>query len=80
MIDWKNVLERALWTFLEAFLVALPATISIDMDGAAWKSALLSAGCAGISALKTFIIDVVKSRKQATHPPESEYEAEIGNE
>ena len=30
MIDWKNVMERAAWTFLEAFLVALPATISAD--------------------------------------------------
>ena len=62
-IDWKNVLERAGWTFLEAFLVALPATISIDTFGsAAWKSTLLSAVCAGISAVKTFIIEVIKAR------------------
>lgn len=64
-IDWKNILERAGWTFLEAFLVALPATISIDtFGGAAWKSALLSAACAGISAVKTFIIDVIHARKE----------------
>lgn len=62
MIDWKNVLERALWTFLEAFLVALPATISVDMGGAAWKSALLSAACAGVSAVKTLIIEIIQSR------------------
>ena len=62
MIDWKNVLERALWTFLEAFLVALPATISVDMGGAAWKSALLSAACAGVSAVKTLIIELIKTR------------------
>ena len=62
MIDWKNVLERALWTFLEAFLVALPATISVDMGGAAWKSALLSAACAGVSAVKTLIIELIQSR------------------
>lgn len=62
-IDWKNILERALWTFLEAFLVALPATITIDMDGAAWKSAIMSAACAGISALKTFVIEFIKSRR-----------------
>lgn len=69
MIDWKNILERALWTFLEAFLVALPATVSVDtFGGAAWKSALLSAACAGISALKTFAIEVIKSRKDK--PPE----------
>lgn len=64
-IDWKNILERAGWTFLEAFLVALPATISVDtFGGAAWKSALLSAACAGISAVKTFIIDVIHARKE----------------
>lgn len=68
MIDWKNIGERALWTFLEAFLVALPATVSVDtLGGAAWKSALLSAACAGLSALKTFIIEVIHTK---THPPE----------
>lgn len=46
---------------MEAFLIALPATISIEMDGAAWKSALLSAACAGISAVKTFAIELIKS-------------------
>jgi len=62
-INWKNLLERAAWTFVEAFLVALPATVSLDMDGATWKSALLSAACAGLSALKTFVIDVIESVK-----------------
>jgi hypothetical protein len=68
MINWKNIAERALWTFLEAFLVALPATISIDsFGGAAWKSALLSAACAGLSAVKTFVIEIIQTK---THPPE----------
>ena len=60
-MNWKNILERAGWTFVEAFLVALPATISADMNGAAWKSALLSAACAGLSALKTFAVELIKS-------------------
>lgn len=68
MIDWKNVLERAGWTFLEAFLVALPATISMDMTGAAWKSTLLGAACAGISAVKTLLIEIIHNRE--SHPPE----------
>lgn len=71
MINWKNILERAAWTFLEAFLVALPATIRFDLDGAAWKSALMSAACAGISAVKTLILEIVQERKQ---PPDSEPE------
>lgn len=67
-IDWKNLLERAAWTFVEAFLVALPATISLDMTGAAWKSALLGAACAGLSAVKTLIIEIIQKNK----PPEAE--------
>ena len=59
-MNWKNILERAGWTFVEAFLIALPATINADMDGAAWKAALLSAACAGLSAVKTFIIEAVQ--------------------
>lgn len=72
MIDWKNVLERALWTFVEAFLVALPTTISVDMSGAAWKSALLSAACAGVSAVKTLIIEMIQSRR--TKPPDTNWD------
>ena len=61
-MNWMNILERAGWTFLEAFLIALPTTISADMDGAAWKALLLSAACAGLSAVKSFIIEVIKQR------------------
>lgn len=62
-MNWLNVAERAGWTFLEAFLVALPTTISTDMDGAAWKAVLLSAACAGLSAVKTLLIELLQERK-----------------
>ena len=62
-VNWLDILERAAWTFAEGFLVALPATFSVGMDGAAWKSVLLGAAMAGLSALKTFFVEVVKSRK-----------------
>ena len=64
MINWKNIAERAVWTFVEGFLVALPATFSVGMDGAAWKSALLGAAMAGLSALKTFAVEFVKQHNQ----------------
>lgn len=64
MINWKNILERAAWTFAEGFLIALPATFSVGMDGAAWKAALLSAAMAGLSALKTLALEVVQSHKE----------------
>lgn len=62
-MDWMNLFERAAWTFLEAFLVALPSTISMAVPEAGWVSVLLSAACAGLSALKTLIIEVVQKRK-----------------
>lgn len=62
-INWRDLLERAAWTFVEGFLITLPATFSVGMDGAAWKSALIGAAMAGLSALKTFAIDVVKAHK-----------------
>ena len=61
-MNWKNILERAGWTFLEGFLVALPSFVSLGLDGAAWKAALFSAACAGVSALKTVIVDVIRMR------------------
>lgn len=64
-MNWMNLLERAAWTFLEAFLVALPSTITMQVPEAGWVSTLLAAACAGLSALKTLIIEVVKSRKGA---------------
>ena len=71
-IDWKDILERAAWTFLEGFLVALPVTIKFDVPGAEWKSILLGAAAAGISAVKTLLIEIIKNNKPAIeeHPPE----------
>lgn len=62
-INWMDILERALWTFIEGFLVALPTTLTMGMDGAAWKSALAGAAMAGLSAVKTLIVDYIKQRK-----------------
>jgi hypothetical protein len=62
-INWKDILERAAWTFAEGFLLALPTTFTIGMDGAAWKSALFAAALAGLSAVKTFALEIVKARK-----------------
>lgn len=63
-IDWRNVLERALWTFVEGFIVALPVTLSMDMNGATWKSILFSALMGGVSALKTCALDLIKQHNE----------------
>lgn len=59
-MNWKNILERALWTFAEGFVLSLPVAFSIDMDAAAWKAVLFSAAMAGLSAVKTFILEVIQ--------------------
>lgn len=70
---WKDLRERAAWTFVEAFLVALPETIIFDIEGAVWLSILLSAVAAGLSAVKTVVVAWIKDRK----PPD---EGEIGGD
>ena len=59
MMNWKNIAERAAWTFLESFLVALPAASQLGVDAAAWKAALISAAMAGLSALKTLALELI---------------------
>lgn len=65
-IDWKDLLKRAGWTFLEAFLVALPTTYAASEDG--WKSclmsSLLSACAAGVSAVKTLLVNILKPAEE----------------
>lgn len=64
-MDWKNLWERAAWTFVEAFLVALPSTLTLDLPAAGWVSTLLAAACAGLSALKTLLVEAVHKRLEA---------------
>lgn len=59
-INWRDLLERAAWTFVQGFIVSLSATIGIGMDGAAIKAALLGAGMAGLSAVKTLVVDLIR--------------------
>lgn len=63
-IDWLNIAERAMWTFIEGALLSMPTAFTMEMDGAAWKAVLFSAGLAGLSALKTFILELIQSFKQ----------------
>ena len=62
-LNWMNILERAAWTFLEGFLVALPSLSSIGLEAAAWQAALLSAAMAGLSAVKTFALELLQNKE-----------------
>ena len=65
-VDWKNLFERAAWTFAEGFLLAIPiispANIAELVNGS-WKLILAGAIGAGISAAKTIIIDFIRQYK-----------------
>lgn len=61
-MNWKNIAERAAWTFLEGFLVALPAASGLGLEASAWKAALLGALMAGLSAVKTLAIELLQAR------------------
>lgn len=62
-INWMNLITRAAWTFAEGFFVTFFATANAGMDEAAFKAALLGAAMAGLSALKTFVVDLLQKNK-----------------
>jgi hypothetical protein len=59
-VNWIDIVSRAAWTFAEGFFVTLFATANIGMDESAMKAALLGAAMAGVSALKTFVVNLLK--------------------
>lgn len=61
-IDWMNILTRAAWTFAEGFFVTLFATVNVGMDEAALKAGLIGAAMAGVSAVKTFVVDLIQAQ------------------
>lgn len=56
-IDWKNILTRALWTFLQGFI---GAAIITGFTKEELKVTLIGAIAGGLSALKTFITEIMK--------------------
>lgn len=62
-MNWKNIIERAAWTFVEGFLVALPAGAQLGTDWNAWKAALFAAAMAGLSAVKTMIVEIIRDKE-----------------
>jgi hypothetical protein len=60
-VNWVDIVTRAAWAFAEGFCVTLFATARVGMDEGALKAALLGAAMAGVSALKTFVINLLKT-------------------
>lgn len=61
-INWKNIAERALWTFIQGFLVSL--SLTAGMDGSEIKAALAAAAMAGLSAVKTLAVEMIQKHNE----------------
>lgn len=61
--DAYNLITRALWTFLEVFLaVILEALVKLPDSSIELKATFIVAVSAGLSAVKTYIVDSMKKR------------------
>ena len=52
--ELKDMLERAVWTFIEAFLGALVISPMVGIEASALEIAAISGGGAALSVIKTF--------------------------
>ncbi len=52
--ELKDMLERALWTFIEAFIGALTISPMVGVDANALQIAAIAGGGAALSVIKTF--------------------------
>jgi hypothetical protein len=57
-MDWKNILTRAAWTFVQAALATFTA-IEVSLNVESVKAALIAAAVAGGSALLSFVKTVI---------------------
>lgn len=60
--DLYNVITRALWTFLQAFVASI--VIIPEMDKRAFWSMIIGAVGAGLSAIKTIIVEWLEKKAQ----------------
>ena len=57
---WKDIAVRAGKTFLQAFLASITVdTAMFTADSSIWKSVLISAAAAGVSAVMNFVINAL---------------------
>ncbi len=59
-LDWKDILMRALWTFLEAFLGALAIAPLFEGDWGILKVAAIAGLSAVLSFVKTIVVQKLK--------------------
>lgn len=52
--ELKDMLERAIWTFLESFIGALTISPLVGIDASSLQIAAIAGGGAALSVIKTF--------------------------
>lgn len=52
--ELKDMLERALWTFIESFIGALTISPMVGVDANALQIAAIAGGGSALSVIKTF--------------------------
>lgn len=62
-VDWQQLTIKALNTFWQAFIAVLVVPAD-PFDGAAWGAVAMAAIAAGLSAVKTFISDLLRSQQE----------------
>ena len=60
--EYKDILEKTLWTFVEAFIGALTVAPLVGVDAEALQLAALSGGAAALVVVKEF------AKKQLVKP------------
>ena len=60
--EYKTILEKTLWTFVEAFISALTVAPLVGVDAEALQLAALSGGAAALVVVKEF------AKKQLVKP------------
>lgn len=60
--EYKDILEKTVWTFIEAFISALTVAPLVGVDAEALQLAALSGGAAALVVIKEF------AKKQLVKP------------
>lgn len=61
----KDIITRACWTFLQAFIAAIVLdTTTLEGGVRVWRTMFIAAFAAGLSAVKTLLLDVIEEKKR----------------
>lgn len=59
----KEIWERAIWTFLQAFIASLTLDATTLTGGVRiWRTMFIAAFAAGLSAVKTLILGMIEEK------------------